>query len=270
MKRLSWLFVLSLSLLLILSTVGCNSQNSEQSPEQNTPVAQTEIMVSAAASLQNAMTELQQDYAQKKPDVKLTLNFGSSGKLQQQIEQGAPADLFLSAGQSQMDALEEKNLLVKDSRINLLSNDLVIVAGKDSTKVNSLEDLSEDDVEKIGLGTPESVPAGKYAKEALTSLNLWDSLNSKFVMAKDVTQVLNYVETGNVEAGFVYSSDAQGSDKVKVVMALPESSHKPIVYPAAIISSTKNLQASQDFLNYLQGSNAKQVFAKYGFKTPAK
>lgn len=270
MRRLSWFLVLSLSLLLVLSTVGCNSKSPEQSSEENTPAAQTEILVSAAASLQNSLTELQQDYAKKKPDVKLTINYGSSGKLQQQIEQGAPADLFLSAGQSQMDALEEKNLLVKDSRIDLLSNDLVIVAGKDSTKVSSLEDLSKADVEKIGIGTPESVPAGKYAKEALTSLNLWDSLNAKFVMAKDVTQVLNYVETGNVEAGFVYSSDAQGSDKVKIVMALPESSHKPIVYPAAIISSTKNQQAAQDFLNYLQGSDAKEVFANYGFKTPAK
>lgn len=270
MRRLSWFLVLSLSLLLVLSTVGCNSKNPEQSSEKNTPAVQTEIMVSAAASLQNSLTELQQDYAKKKPDVKVTINYGSSGTLQQQIEKGAPADLFISAGKSQMDALADKNLLVKESRIDLLGNDLVLIAGKDSTKVNSLEDLSKADVEKIGIGTPESVPAGSYAKDALTSLKLWDSLSPKFVMAKDVTQVLNYVETGNAEAGLVYRSDAQGSDKVKIVMALPESSHKPIVYPAAVISASKNQQAAQDFLDYLKGSDAKQVFDKYGFKTPAK
>ncbi|SDG27702.1 molybdate ABC transporter substrate-binding protein [Desulfosporosinus hippei] len=270
MKKVSWLLVLSFSLLIILSSVGCNANNAAQSPEKTTQVEPVEIMVSAAASLQNSLTELQKDYAQKKPEVKLTFNFGSSGTLQQQIEQGAPADLFISAGKSQMDALGQKDLLVKESRIDLLGNDLVLVTGKEDKKVTSLEDLAKADVGKISIGTPESVPAGKYAQEALTSLKLWDQLTPKFVLAKDVTQVLNYVETGNVDAGLVYQSDAQGSDKVKVVMALPESSHKPIVYPAAIISATKNQQAAEDFLNYLQSSDAQKVFTQYGFKSIAK
>ncbi|KGK87806.1 molybdate ABC transporter substrate-binding protein [Desulfosporosinus sp. HMP52] len=266
MKKVSWLLGLSFGLLFILATVGCNANNAAQSPEKTSQGKPIEIMVSAASSLQNSLTELQKDYVQKKPEVKITFNFGSSGTLQQQIEQGAPADLFISAGKSQMDALGQKNLLVKESRIDLLGNDLVLVTGKQNNEVTSLEDLAKGEVGKISIGTPESVPAGKYAQEALKSLNLWDQLTSKFVLAKDVTQVLNYIETDNVDAGLVYQSDAQGSDKVKVLMALPESSHKPIVYPAAIISATKNQQAAEDFLKYLQSSDAQKIFTQFGFK----
>lgn len=131
-----------------------------------------------------------------------------------------------------MDALEQKNLLVKESKIDLVGSELVIVAGKDNTKVTSLEDLTKATVDKISISTPESIPAGKYAQESLTNLKLWDVLKPKLVLAKDVAQVLNYVETGNLEAGFVYQSDAQRSTKVKVVTVVPASSHKPITYPA--------------------------------------
>ena len=256
MKKVSWLLVFSF--ILILTSIGCSTAKTEP----------TEIMVSAAASMKDSITELQKAYALKKPEVKLTINFGASGTLQQQIEQGAPTDLFISAGKTQMDALETKNLLVKESRFDLLGNDLVLVTGKDNSKVTSLEDLAKAD--KISIGTPESVPAGKYAKESFTSLKLWDALQPKIVYAKDVTQVLNYVETGNVDAGLVYQSDAQGSTKVKVVTVVPASSHSAIVYPAAIILATKNKQAAEDFLKYLQSSDAQKVFVKYGFKTLAK
>ncbi len=269
MKKASWLLILSFLLTLVL--VGCSSGNATQ-PSKD--AAQTEpakeIIVSAAASLKDSLTELQKDYAQKTPGVKLTFNFGASGTLQQQIEQGAPADLFLSAGKTQMDALDQKNLIVKDSKVDLVGNELVLVVGKDNSTVTSLEDLAKLSVVKISIGTPESVPAGKYAQEALTNLKLWDSLQPKFVLAKDVTQVLNYVETGNVDAGLVYQSDAQGSTKVKVATVVPASSHKAIVYPAAVISATKNKQIAEDFLKYLQSSDAQKVFVKYGFKTLAK
>ncbi|TGE38618.1 molybdate ABC transporter substrate-binding protein [Desulfosporosinus fructosivorans] len=259
-----------LTFLLILSLTGCGAGGTDQ-PATNVPkVEPTEIMVSAAASMKDSLTELQKEYTVKVPGVKITFVFGASGTLQQQIEQGAPADLFISAGKTQMDALEQKNLLVKESKVDLVGNELVLVTGKDNTKVTSLEDLAKADVEKISIGTPESVPAGKYAQESLTNLKLWDSLQPKFVLAKDVTQVLNYVETGNVEAGLVYQSDAQGSTKVKVVTVVPASSHKPISYPAAVISASKNKQVTEDFLKYLQSSDAQQIFVKYGFKTLAK
>ncbi|SHI20081.1 molybdate ABC transporter substrate-binding protein [Desulfosporosinus lacus] len=270
MKKVSWLLVLSFGFLLILSSVGCNTVSNTPSATNVPKVESTEIMVSAAASMKDSLTEIQKAYAEKTTGVKLTFVFGASGTLQQQIEQGAPVDLFISAGKTQMDALEQKNLLLKESKVDLVGNELVLVTGKDNNKVTSLEDLTKPDVDKISIGTPESVPAGKYAQESLTNLKLWDALKPKFVLAKDVTQVLNYVETGNVEAGLVYKSDAQGSAKVKVVSVVPESSHKAIVYPAAVISATKNKQVTEDFLKYLESSEAQQIFVKYGFKTLAK
>ncbi|WP_088228773.1 molybdate ABC transporter substrate-binding protein [Desulfosporosinus sp. FKB] len=263
------------SLLLIFTLVGCGTGNTAQSSENTANTSQTqakptEIMIAAAASLKDSLTELQSDYAKVKPGVKLTFNFAASGTLQQQIEQGAPVDLFISAGKSQMDALEKKNLLLKDSRINLLGNDLVLVAGKDNSKITAVQDVAKADVSQVSIGTPESVPAGKYAQESLKNLKLWDAVQSKLVQAKDVTQVLNYVETGNADAGFVYRSDAQQSKKVKVVAVVPDNTHTPIVYPAAIIAATKNQQAAQDFFKYLQSADAQKVFQNYGFKTLAK
>jgi len=269
MKKVSWLLVFSF--LLILSLVGCSTGGGTTQPSTNvTQVKPTEIMVSAAASMKNSMTEIQKAYALKTPGVKLTLVFGASGTLQQQIEQGAPVDLFISAGKAQMDALEQKNLLVKESKVDLVGNELVLVTGKDNNKVTSLQDLTKPSVTQISIGTPESVPAGKYAQEALTNLKLWDPIKPKLVLAKDVSQVLNYVETGNVDAGLVYQSDAQGSTKVKVVTIVPASSYKPIAYPAAVILATKNKQVAEDFLNYLESSEAQQVFVRNGFKTLAK
>ncbi|HBP62934.1 MAG TPA: molybdate ABC transporter substrate-binding protein [Desulfosporosinus sp.] len=249
----------------MLSLVGCSAGKTSEPVAKVEP---TEIMVSAAASMKDSMTELQKAYAIKTPAVKLTIVYGASGTLQQQIEQGAPSDLFISAGKSQMDALEAKNLLVKESKVDLIGNDLVLVTGKDNTKITSMEDLTKAD--KISIGTRESVRAGKYAQESLTNLKLWEAVQPKLVLAKDVTQVLNYVETGNVDAGLVYQSDAQGSTKVKVVTVAPASSHKAIVYPAAIISATKNKQLTEDFLKYLQSADAQKVFIKYGFKSITK
>lgn len=256
MKKLGLFF---LSMVLLLSLIGCGVNNSPM-----------ELTISAAASLQNSLTEIQKAYAQKNPDVKLTFNFGASGTLQEQIEQGAPVDLFISAGKSQMDTLAKKNLLVKDTRVDLLGNDLVLIVAKNDSSITSVQDITKSGVGKISIGTPESVPAGKYAQEALTNLKLWDKVQPNLVLAKDVTQVLSYVETDNVDAGFVYRSDAQGSTKAKIVTALPETSHQPIVYPAAVINASKNKPQAGDFLKYLQSSEAQQIFLKYGFKTMSK
>lgn len=163
-----------------------------------------------------------------------------------------------------MDALEKGNFLAEGTRIDLLGNDLVLIAGKDNKGFTSFQDLAK--AGKISIGTPDSVPAGKYAQEALTSMKLWGTLQAKLVLAKDVTQVLTYVESGNVDAGIVYQSDAQGSDKVKVIAIAPTDSHSTIVYPASVIANTKNLTEAKDFLSYLSGDNAQQIFVKYGFK----
>jgi molybdate transport system substrate-binding protein len=264
-KRIVSKLLLVFSILVTLSIVGCgNVTDSEKNNVQN---KSNEIIVSAAASLKDSLTELQKAYTQKNPQVKVTLNFGGSGTLQQQIEQGAPADLFISAGQAQVDSLDQKNLLVKESIVNLVGNDLVLILKKDNQDILSVQDLVKANVEQISIGTPESVPAGKYAQESLTYLNLWDTLKPKFVLAKDVTQVLNYVETGNVEAGIVYKSDAQSSTQVKVVEVLSATSHQPILYPAGVVAATKNKEAAGEFLTYLQSPEAQQIFVNYGFSS---
>ena len=258
----------AVGLIASLALVGCGTSTSEAgsgSKDDTTPVETKEIIVSAAASLKDAMTEIEKEYTSKNKNIKLTFNFGSSGSLQQQIEQGVPADVFISAGKKQVDTLEEKNLLKSGTRLDLLLNDLVLVVGNDNTTITKFEDLTKAD--KISIGTPESVPAGKYAQESLTNLKLWDSLQEKLVLAKDVTQVLTYVESGNVDAGLVYKSDAQGSTKVKVVTAAPADSHSKIVYPAAVIESTENPDEAKHFIDYLSTKEAQDIFVKYGFKS---
>ncbi|WP_166512294.1 molybdate ABC transporter substrate-binding protein [Desulfallas thermosapovorans] len=256
MKRLLLLPLGMFILLLVLT--GCGDNDSSE---------KINLTVSAAASLQDAAREIEQVYTRENPNVTLTYNFASSGALQKQIEEGAPVDLFISAGQSQMDALEEKGLIIEDSRSDLLGNELVLIAGKDSP-LSGFDELTGDQVNKISIGAPESVPAGKYAREALTGMGLWDAIQPKLVLAKDVRQVLTYVETGNVDAGLVYHSDALMGDNIKVLAAAPADTHKPIVYPMAIIKNTKQQAATEAFMNFLDGPEAREIFARYGFKNP--
>lgn len=251
-------------LFIALTLTGCGNQNSSNGTKVDSSKS-TELIISAAASLKDPMADIVEKYAEKNPNVKLTFNLGGSGTLQQQIEQGAPADLFISAGKSQMDALVEKDLMIKDSVSSLLANDLVLAVGADNSEIQTIEDLTKESALQIGIGTPESVPAGKYAKEALTTLGLWNTLQPKFVMAKDVSQVLNYVETGNTEAGIVYKSDALHSGKAKIVATFPADSHAPIIYPAGIVSTTRNKESAEEFFEFLKGSEAQEIFAQYGF-----
>lgn len=250
--------------LLVLSAAmaGCGSSK-ETSP---TPAEKVTLTVSAAASLKDAAEEIKAIYAKEHPEINITYNLAASGPLQKQIEEGASVDLFISAGKSQMDALSDKDLLLAGSRKDLLSNELVLIAPKDS-KLTGFDGLKEPGL-KVSIGTPESVPAGKYAKETLTSLGLWDTLQSqsKLVQANDVRQVLTYVETGNVDAGLVYRSDAMMGKEIKVVAAAPDDSHKPIVYPMAVIKNSKHQKEAADFAAFLSGDQAAGVFEKYGFK----
>ncbi|WP_420831250.1 molybdate ABC transporter substrate-binding protein [Paenibacillus lignilyticus] len=227
----------------------------------------TELLVCAAASLKDSLAEIEKGYEASHPTIDLVFNLGSSGTLQKQIEQGAPADLFLSAGQKQMDALNDAKRIERSSL--LLKNELVMVVPTDSKKAfTTIKQLVGKDIETIAIGQPESVPAGQYAKETLTTRKLWDSLASKLVYAKDVRQVLTYVETGNADAGFVYKTDALTSKKAKVALRIIPGVHKPILYPAGIVKDTKHLKEAAAFYSYLQGSNADAIFVKYGFMLP--
>jgi len=246
-------------LVCVFSISGCSKQETEAAG----------ITVCAAASLREALNEIGPGF-EKSSGVKLTFNFGASGALQKQIEEGAPADLFISAGKKQMDTLEEKSLIDKETRKNLLGNRLVLIIPNEyKDKIMTMDDL-ETKAEKISIGEPESVPAGQYAKDSLTYLGLWDKLSGKIVYAKDVKQVVAYVEAGEAAAGLVYSSDAVGLKNSMIVQTLDESSHKPVVYPAAIVAASVQKESSKAFLEYLQTKEAQQVFVKYGFEINVK
>ena len=225
----------------------------------------TNILVSAAASLKEALEEIKPLYQQNKSNINISYNFGASGALQQQIEQGAPADIFISAGKKQVDALEQKGLLLPGSRTNLANNRLVLIVAQDVVGINSFYNLTDSKIKKIAIGEPRSVPAGQYGEQVLKKLKLYDRLKSKFVFANNVRQVLAAVESGNAEAGLVYATDAKISNKVKVVVTADDKFHSPIVYPVAIIKSSKNTSAAKDFVQYLSDSQAQNILKKYGF-----
>ena len=177
-------------------------------------------------------------------------------------------DLFISAGKDQMDTLEQKGLILEGTRVNLAGNDLVLITLQDST-LTGFADLAGGGVSRVAVGAPESSPAGKYARECLTSLDLWDQLQPRLVLAKDVRQVLTYVESGNADAGLVYRSDAMTGRGIKVAAPAPPGSHAPIVYPAAVLKASGSRRQAEEFLSFLTGPEAKYLFVEYGF-SPAK
>jgi len=232
----------------------------------NAAAPNVDLYVSAAASLKDVLTEAQTNYQKRHPEVKLYYNLAASGVLQTQIEQGAPADLFVSAAPKQMNALEQKGLIQKTTRRDLVKNQLVLVIPKNAkTTIKTFNDLSLDKVKKIAIGAPESVPAGMYAQEVFKNLRIADKLQGKLVLGSNVRTVLSYVETGNVDAGIVYRTDAITSDQVKIVAVAPQSSHEAIIYPAAVLKGAKQSKAAAGFLAYLAGADGKILFKKYGF-----
>ncbi|TLS37242.1 molybdate ABC transporter substrate-binding protein [Pseudalkalibacillus caeni] len=257
MKRISLLLVI----IFLLSVTGCADKDGQQSEKQ--PKEHTDLTVSAAASLQDAMTEIKKDFEQENKNITLSFNFGSSGALQQQISQGAPVDVFFSAAEDKFNKLQNEGLISK--KIDLAKNEIVLVVPAENSSINNFQDIVNAD--KLSIGIPESVPAGKYAKQTLETLNLWNIVEDKMVYAKDVRQVLSYVETGNVEAGIVYRTDAEISSKVKVAATADESSHTPIVYPLGIIKNTKHSGQAQEFFQYMQTKPAIEILKKYGFDT---
>jgi molybdate transport system substrate-binding protein len=228
-------------------------------------VETVELTISVAASVQDAMRDVQALYEEENPGVAITYNFGSSGSLAQQIAQGAPADVFLSASKKWMDDLDEKGQILDGTREDLLLNSLVLIVPLDKDDVTDFSDIATDKISRIAIGEPESVPAGRYAKEALTSLSLFDALQPKMVFTKDVRQVLSYVETGNVDAGLVYATDANVSDQVQVITTAPADTHSPIIYPIGVVTDSENADAAQEFIDFLSEEGAIAIFESYGF-----
>lgn len=257
------------SILLLAQFIsGCSSAAKDTPKPEASSVGQSkpvELMISTAPSLKGSFEEITGLYAAKNAQVKLVFNYGPSGSLQNQIEQGAATDIFISQGKPQMDALEQKGLIKKDSRVNLLGDELVLIVNKSNTTINSFGDLTKPEVKKIGTGEAASVPAAKTAKEILETLKLWDTLQPKLVMGKDLMQVMAYVETGNAEAGFVWDTIAMTSNKVKIVATAPANSHQPVFLPAAIVTASKNSAEATKFMEYLKGAEAMKIFEKNGF-----
>ena len=251
----------------MLIMAGCGESGQEKKPAANAePV---ELHVAAAASLTDVMKELAEEYQKEHPNVKITFNFGSSGALQQAIENGGKTDIFFSAAQKQMDALEKSGNIAEGTRSDLLINEVVLVVPSDSKlDIKDFNDLTRADIQHIALGEPKGVPVGQYTEEILTKLNILDAVKAKAVYGSDVRQVLSWVETGEADCGVVYATDAAvAGDKVKVVAKAPEGSHKPVIYPVAIIKESKNVEADKDFLNFVVSDTGKAAFEKYGFET---
>ncbi|MGI0485120.1 molybdate ABC transporter substrate-binding protein [Pantanalinema rosaneae CENA516] len=259
MQRKQVLLFLSVAFMSFFLALGWRFVNPE--PAQ----ARTNLLISAAASLKDVMADIKPLYQKAHADVNLTFNFGASGALLQQIEQGAPTDVFISAAKRQMDTLEQKGGLVTGTRTNLANNRLVVVVPQGSRAVTSFASLKQPEIKRIAIGEPRSVPAGQYAEQVLQKLKLWNEVKPKLVYANNVRQVLAAVESGNADVGMIYLTDAKISNKVNIAVTADDAYHSPIVYPMAVLKSSKNIDQAKAFVKYLSGSEAKGVLRQYGF-----
>ena len=227
-----------------------------------------QLTVSAAASLADAFKEIGRQFEATKSGVTVRCNFAASGVLIQQIAQGAPADVFASADQETMNRGVEQKLIDADTRRDFAANTVVLVApAQGGPDLRTLADLSRPEVKRIAIGKIETVPVGRYTRQALAAANLWAPLQPKFVQADSVRQVLDYVARGEVEAGFVYRTDAAiMADKVKV--ALTAGGHAPVTYPVAVVSESRQKVLAKEFAEYLRSPAAQEVLGRFGFARP--
>ncbi len=224
-----------------------------------------EVIVFAAASLTDALQEIARHYETKTSD-RIVFNFGASSALARQIAAGAPADIFFSADEARMDALQQQHLIVPATRRNRLGNALVVVVPLDSSlRVTSASDLAKPDVERIALADPQAVPAGIYARAWLEKKGVWAMVQPKVVPTENVRAALAAVASGNVAAGVVYKTDAAISQKVKVACVVPAADAPDIRYPMALVTGAQNAEAARRFLDYLAAAEAGAIFEKFGF-----
>ncbi len=227
--------------------------------------AETELVISAASSMSDVLREIIQKYESLNPDVKITTNFAGSGILLRQIERGAPVDLFVPADRQTMQEAVDKQLVDRDSILNLASNQLVLVGRDDFTsEIGNLAELSEPNVNRIALGNPDSVPGGRYARELLLQKNLWGSVSPKIIFTQNVRQCLDYVARGEVDVAFVYATDIR-VPRNNVKLMLPVSLKEPITYPIALVTDSLKSDASLKFLEFLENQVVSDILEEYGF-----
>ena len=243
----------ALAAALCLALLACDDQDA--------------LLVFAATSLRDPLTRISERY-ESESGAPVNLSFGASQSLAQQIASGAPADVFISAGAAPVAFLQERELISNADARRLLGNELVIVAPDESGGIDSLESLASGAIDRLALADPALAPAGAYAKEALLSVGIWDSLQSKILLGKDVRAAMTYVEVGNADAGIVYRTDALSSDTLRVVHAVEAELHSPIVYPAVALSDSSNREEVTRYLDYLSSQEAASVFRGFGFSEP--
>lgn len=262
---------LLIAMISITSLVGCTSDYNKESKvngNANKKVSgekRVKLHISAA-SLTDAINELKEIYEENYPKITLQPSYASSGDLQSQIQESTPSDVFISTAQKQMDTLEEKNLLKDGTSETLLINKVVLITPKDiDLNIKTVEDLKDDKIKQIAIGDPAHVPIGQYTEEMFQSLDLWNDLENKFRLATSVRTVLDWVETGEVDAGLVYMTDAMTSDSVKIITEVPKDSHKEVSYPIAMIKDSENKKEVQDFIDFMYTDGAKKVLEDHGF-----
>ncbi len=233
------------------------------------PAEAADLVVSAASSLTDSLNLLRKIYQSRHPDERILLNFGASGLLEKQIESGAPADVFISASLKEMDALQRKEMLLEGSRRNLLSNEIVLVVPESNeAAIKNFSDLSK--TSRLVIGDPGFVPAGQYAREVLQFQGLFDLIKDRLVYGENVRQVLEYVARGEVDAGLVFSTDAEiMKERVRVVAVAPAGSHTTILYPGAILKHSAEPVMAREFMDFISGPEGKAVFSRYGFRIAA-
>jgi molybdate transport system substrate-binding protein len=253
--------VAAVAVLILISVVILASCRKKEAGAQNVT-----ILAAAAASLQYSFEdELIPMFEEQYPWITVEGTYDSSGKLQTQIEEGLKADLFMSAASKQMNALVEEGYIEETDVVSLLENKIVLITGADSKlELKTFEDILKADT--LALGDPESVPAGQYAKEALTSLGLWEEALKRASLGTNVTEVLNWVAEGSADAGVVYATDAATTDAVKIIAEAPEGSlEKKVIYPLGVLKGTEHREAADLFTEFLQTPKAAAVFETYGF-----
>ncbi|MRH44560.1 molybdate ABC transporter substrate-binding protein [Aquibacillus halophilus] len=260
MKKSRHYHLFLIGIIILLSACSMNSTPNENQEEN------IDLTISAASSMVEVLEELRTNFEQENNTINVSFNFGSSGSLQQQIAHGAPVDIFISAAEDKFHPLLDQGMIVDNYYTTIVENELVLIEPThQDNKMMSFDDLLGEEVQTIAIGTPETVPAGYYAKELLENLELYDLLQEKLIPTKDVRQVLNYVETGNTRAGIVYRTDALSSNLVRIVETASKESHSPINYPIGVLKQSQQKEAAILFFNYITSEKSLKIFEEYGF-----
>ena len=236
-----------------------------------TPAVAQELTLSVAISMKEAIETVGRSFGRSRPGLTLRYNLGASGDLQKQIEAGAPIDVFVSAATRQMDELEQKGLILPDTRRAFARNVLVVVkpagSGRDLTAVT---DLLDPRVTRVAIGNPKTVPAGQYAQESLRAVGVWERLGPKLVFGENVRQVLEYVARGEVDAGFVYATDVPAAGpRVRTAFRPGEDTYPPVVYPVVVVAGSRQVALARAFVDLLTGAEGQAVLRRLGFQPPA-